>query len=113
MRLPEFENLDIHDLGIERFKIDFTDEKISLTLAFYNEEKEDYDYREIIFTGVEGLVIDMPELEELPANEIYSHEVVTEGDRKPSISFRIWCGFSKPDANLMFSFSTCHWAAAN
>jgi hypothetical protein len=113
MTIQELKNLEMHDLGIECFQVDFTDKKISLTLAFYNEEKEDYDYREIVFTGVEGLVIDMPELQALDDNEIYSHEVVMEEGRKPRISFLLLCGFSRPSANLIFLFSACHWAAAN
>jgi hypothetical protein len=50
--------LVFHDAPLERLAIDSTDEILELTVAFYEDEKQDYRYQTSVFQGVSLLSIE-------------------------------------------------------
>jgi hypothetical protein len=102
--LDELKNLDLHDQSVDGLQIDLSSKKIVVKLDIYNEETSNYDYREIIFTGIEKLALTELNLDDLSCLEIFSHEVVETSDN-PVIKFLLLTGIGKASAEISFSFS--------
>ncbi|MGV6861403.1 MAG: hypothetical protein ACWA41_06510 [Putridiphycobacter sp.] len=51
----QIEDIDFHDLPINRIKLDFEKGQLMIELAVFNEKQKDYDRIELQFSGISNL----------------------------------------------------------
>jgi len=110
MTIDELRNIELHDSGIDSFKVDFDLKKIYVIVALYNETTDDEDKLEIIFEGVEHFLIPEIDMMSFDFVEIFSIAVNVVDNQKPTITFDLLLvslsGTASPSLTFSFSFST-------
>jgi hypothetical protein len=98
------EELQLHDAPLTGVNIDFDKRTITVRYLSYNEERKDYDIRELHFIDVRKVLVDFPETKEYDA-EIFSMELEDICTGNTRVEFMFHFGPSMPSGELKFEYS--------
>lgn len=97
----DFINLSLHDQSIEQIEIDFTLNSLRFSVGIFNDDKNNYDYLQLVFLNVVDMNISRTAIGNLESLEISSYNI-SEKDNNWDVNFRFLSESNEPEWIISF-----------